>query len=101
MRRLVLLLVFGATLVVCGCEKQIYRGAHDPSWDEPAMSLGLDKDDVQRAVKVAAIAPEAKQAARDAGIDDNRTALLAVAKEATPEAQVAKVSGMIKKSLVS
>jgi hypothetical protein len=51
MRRSLLLLVFGATLIACGCEKQIFRGAQDPSWDEPAMSLGLDKDDVQRALK--------------------------------------------------
>jgi ParB-like chromosome segregation protein Spo0J len=56
-----------------------------------ANDLGLDKSDVQRAVKVASISREAKQAARDAGLDDNRTALLAVAKEVTPEAQIAKV----------
>jgi hypothetical protein len=34
------------------------------------------------------------QAARVAGLDDNRTALLAVAKEATPEAQVAKIGAI-------
>jgi hypothetical protein len=56
-----------------------------------ANDLCLDKSDVQRAVKVASISPEAKQAARDAGLGDNRSALLAVAKEATPDAQVAKV----------
>ena len=59
-----------------------------------ANDLGLDKSDVQRAVKVASISPEAQQAARIAGLDNNRTALLAVAKEATPEAQVAKVSAI-------
>jgi ParB-like chromosome segregation protein Spo0J len=51
--------------------------------------LGIDERDVQRAVKVSSLAPEAKQAARDAGLDDNRSALLAAAKETTPEAQVA------------
>jgi ParB-like chromosome segregation protein Spo0J len=56
-----------------------------------ARELNLERKDVERAVKVASISPEAKQAARDAGLDDNRTALLAVAKEATPEAQVAKI----------
>jgi hypothetical protein len=57
-----------------------------------AADLGIERTDVQRAVKVASIAPEAKQAARDAGLDDNRTALLQVAKEATPDEQVAKVA---------
>jgi ParB-like chromosome segregation protein Spo0J len=56
-----------------------------------ANDLGLDKSRVQRALKIASISPEAKQAARDAGLDDNRTALLAVAKAATPAAQLAKI----------
>jgi ParB-like chromosome segregation protein Spo0J len=59
-----------------------------------ANDLGLDKSDVQRAFKVASISPEAKQAARDAGLGNNRSALLAVAKEATPEAQIAKVGAI-------
>jgi ParB-like chromosome segregation protein Spo0J len=59
-----------------------------------ANDLGFDKSDVQRAIKVASISPEAKQAARVAGLDDNRTALLEVAKEATPKAQVAKVGAI-------
>jgi ParB family chromosome partitioning protein len=54
--------------------------------------LGIDKDDAQRAVKVASLSDEAKQAARDAGLDDNRAALLDAAKETTPEAQVAKLN---------
>jgi ParB family chromosome partitioning protein len=56
-----------------------------------ARGLNLERKDVERAVKVASISPEAKQAARDAGLDDNRKALLAVAKESTPDAQVARV----------
>jgi ParB-like chromosome segregation protein Spo0J len=56
-----------------------------------ARELNLERKDVERAVKVASISPQAKQAARDAGLDDNRAALLIVAKESTPEAQVAKV----------
>lgn len=39
-----------------------------------------------RAVKVASLTPEAKQAAREVGLDDNRSALLAAAK-AEPEKQ--------------
>jgi ParB/RepB/Spo0J family partition protein len=53
--------------------------------------LGIDSTDAKRAVKVASISDDAKQAARDAGLDDNRTALLTVAKETAPAAQVAKV----------
>jgi ParB-like chromosome segregation protein Spo0J len=56
-----------------------------------ARELGIDETDAKRAVKVGSISDEAKEAARDAGLDDNRSALLAVAKESTPEAQVAKV----------
>lgn len=53
-----------------------------------ARELGLAEADARRAVKVASLAPEAKQAARDAGLDDNRTALLAAAKHSEPEQQV-------------
>lgn len=53
-----------------------------------ARELGVDRDDARRAVKVASLAPEAKQAARDAGLEDNRSALLAAAKEDKPEKQV-------------
>jgi hypothetical protein len=42
-------------------------------------------------VKVASLAPEAKAAAREVGLDGNRSALLAAAKAVTPEAQVAAV----------
>ena len=53
-----------------------------------ARELGVDEDDARRAVKVDSLSPEAKQAARDAGLDGNRSALLAAAKETTPEKQV-------------
>jgi ParB family transcriptional regulator, chromosome partitioning protein len=69
-------------------------GGHQPKEKgvrKIAADLGLEKTDVIRAVKVASISEEAKQAARDAGLDDNRTALLQVAKESSPAAQVAKV----------
>lgn len=52
--------------------------------------LGIERTEAQRAVKVASITDEAKDAAREAGLDNNRSALLQVAKEA-PERQVAKV----------
>ena len=52
--------------------------------------LGVERTDARRAAKVDAIAPEAKQAAREAGLDTNQSALLKVA--ALPaEEQVAEV----------
>jgi hypothetical protein len=51
MRVRILLVAFAAAFVACGGERRIVRGAHEPAVDEPAMSLGLDKDDVQRALK--------------------------------------------------
>ena len=42
--------------------------------------LGIKKDDAARATKVASLSDEAKAAAREVGLDDNRTALLAAAR---------------------
>ena len=41
--------------------------------------LGIGRTQAQRAVKIAAITPEAKAAAREAGIADNQSALLKAA----------------------
>ena len=49
------------------------------------------RKNVQRAVKVDSIFPEAKEAAKKAGLDHNRPKLLKVAAEETLEAQLAKV----------
>jgi uncharacterized protein (TIGR02722 family) len=38
-------------LALGGCGKEVVRGADDPSIDAKAMSTGLDKDDIQRALK--------------------------------------------------
>ena len=56
-----------------------------------ARELGISKADAHRAVKVAALSPEAKEAARDAGLADNQAALLDAAKEKEPERQVAAI----------
>jgi len=61
-----------------------------PTERATAAALGVHKSEVHRAAEIASITPEAKQAAADAGIDDNQSKLLAVAKE-SPERQVAKV----------
>ncbi len=67
------------------------RGRLDQGINAAARELGIDRTEVQRAVKIAAISPEAKAAAREAGLDDNQTALLRAAKETTTEAQVVSI----------
>lgn len=42
--------------------------------------LGIKRDDASRALKVASLSDEAKEAAKETGLDDNRTALLEAAK---------------------
>ncbi len=46
---------------------------------------------IERALRVANLSQEAIVAVEAAGLDDNRSALLEIAKEVTPEAQIAKV----------
>ena len=55
---------------------------------EAARQLGLSEADVRRAIKVASLSPEARQAAYDVGLADNRSALLRAADETTPEDQI-------------
>lgn len=57
---------------------------------EAERELGLEHTETVRAVKIASISPAAKEAAREAGIDDNQSKLLKVAAEA-PERQVETV----------
>ncbi|MHA6687662.1 ParB/RepB/Spo0J family partition protein [Mesorhizobium sp. A556] len=62
---------------------------HSPSGINAASrGLGIERTDAQRAAKVASLSDEAKEAAREIGLDNNRTALLEAAKYPTPEAQV-------------
>jgi ParB-like chromosome segregation protein Spo0J len=70
-----------------------------------ARDLGVTRDKVRRAKIITGLAEETKQAARDAGLDDNQSALLKAAKASTPEAQVAalrdiKAQGRVKKTPV-
>ncbi len=53
-----------------------------------ARELGISEPAARRAVKVASLSDEAKEAARAAGLDDNRSALLEAAKHIAPEEQV-------------
>lgn len=55
-----------------------------------ARELDMKRDAVRRAVKVAALSPEAKAAAREVGLDDNRAAMLKAA-EKPPAKQAATI----------
>jgi ParB-like nuclease domain len=54
-----------------------------------ARDLGITREEVRRAKTIAALPEQTKQAARDAGLDDNQSALLKAARAPTPEAQIA------------
>ncbi|KQZ99565.1 hypothetical protein ASD64_14635 [Mesorhizobium sp. Root157] len=58
-----------------------------------ARELRLSEPDARRAVKVASLSPQAKAAAVEAGLDNNRSALLAAARETEPERQVEALVG--------
>ena len=57
----------------------------------PLAILGVTRQEVRRAATIAKIDPDAKAAAIEAGIADNQSALLKVAKEKSPAAQLASV----------
>jgi ParB-like chromosome segregation protein Spo0J len=50
--------------------------------------LGIDRKAAQRSAKIDALAPEAKETARELGLDDNQSALLEAAKGETADEQV-------------
>ena len=53
-----------------------------------AKELGINRRGIDRAAAVDSLSDEAKQAAREAGLDNNRSALLEAARYETPSAQV-------------
>lgn len=65
------------------------RGRPEGGIRKAARDLGLPEVEVRRALKVASLSPEAQDKARKTGLDNNRSALLAAAKEVTVEGQVA------------
>jgi ParB-like chromosome segregation protein Spo0J len=69
---------------------------HMPSGTRAASrELGISEPAARRAVRIAGIAPEAREAAREAGLDDNQSALLKVA-AAAPEKQIEVLAGIVK-----
>jgi len=53
--------------------------------------LGIERTDAHRSVKVSSLSDEAKDAARETGLDDNRSALLEAASKPTVAEQVAEI----------
>jgi hypothetical protein len=66
-----------------------------------ARDLGITRDEVRRAKTIASLPEQTKQAARDAGLDDNQSALLKAARAPTPEAQIAVLAGIRERGRVS
>lgn len=72
---------------------------HNDAISAAAREFGMTRQDVQRAVKIASISDEAKEAAREARLDDNQSALLKVA-SAPRERQVATVTELATRKIV-
>ncbi len=67
------------------------RGRPEGGISAAARELGVEETDAKRAVKVASLSNEAKEAARETGLDDNRSALLEAASKPTVAEQVAEI----------
>jgi ParB family transcriptional regulator, chromosome partitioning protein len=61
---------------------------HESGINKAARELNIEQTAAKRAVKIDSLVPEAKEAARELGLDDNQSALLEAAKGATAEEQV-------------
>lgn len=75
-------------------DEKLPRGRPESGRARASRDIGVSEPEARRAEKVAALAPEAKDAARAVGLDNNQSALLAAAKAPTPEAQVASLQEM-------
>lgn len=61
--------------------------------------LGISKDNAHRATKVASLSAEAKEYARESGMEKNRSALLEAAREETPEGQLTALQRRVRAKL--
>lgn len=71
--------------------QKLGRGRPEGGVSAASRDLGIDRDDARRAVQVASLSDEAKDAAREHGLDDNRSALLQAARETDPAKQTATI----------
>ena len=72
------------------------RQPHDKGVSKAAKAIGVSRDSIRRSRAIAGISSAAKKAASDAGLTDNEAALLKIAKEPTPDAQVLKIHDLVK-----
>jgi len=75
------------------------RGQPQGGVNAAVRDLGIDRTEAQRSVKIASITPAAKEAAREARLDDNQSALLRIAK-AAPSEQVSAVRQIVEQKAV-
>jgi ParB family transcriptional regulator, chromosome partitioning protein len=72
------------------------RQPHDKGVSKAAKAIRVSRDNIRRSRAIAGISSAGKKAANDAGLTDNEAALLKIAKEPTPDAQVLKVRDLTK-----
>ncbi len=72
-------------------EPKMARGRPPSGVNAASRELGIKRAEAQRAGKIASIRPEARAAAKAAGLDDNQSVLLKVASEKTAEKQLARI----------
>jgi len=70
---------------------------HDLGISRAAKALGLTRDKVRRLGKIARISEEAKEKAKEEGLDKKQSKLLQIAKETVAKAQLAKIKEIAKR----
>lgn len=76
-----------------GSKRADGKGHRKPSGiKQAARELGVPATNLRQSRKIAALSDAAKDAAREHGLDDNQSALLAAAKEREPEKQVEAIT---------
>lgn len=84
-------LVEQRSLISAQVAQKLDRGRPEGGFSAASRELGIDRDRVRRAVKIAGIDAEARIAAREAGIDDNQSALERVARSGDQLAEIRKI----------
>ncbi len=72
---------------------------HDKGISRLASSLGVSREEARRMLQIAEIAPEAKQAATEVGLDNNQSALLEISEAGSSVTQFEKVQEIAAKKL--
>ena len=70
---------------------------HDWGIKKTARALGLTREEIRRSKAIAEISPAAKAKVRKLSLDDNQRALLELAKQSTPKAQLRAIEKIIER----